>query len=463
MSEQEQASMLARWLDQGSSDEAIDSEVMEAVLALRPDLAPAARVSIDDILDEVSSGPVATQTDHQAVAALVAWMEQRPGEPPPAETDPEVVEAVIALRPDLAPAHRVDLAQILHSVRSGPLAKGEEESSLVSLGAERKRRVPSRTATVGFGLLAAAAIVLIGIRVLDAPPESSEDRVEAREEVARESTTAKEEIKAEKANLAPPAPAPEAIMEGRDVAANKAKKDSVPQEEQAEEEAPARAQDSTLLGGSASAVGTAGASQGGGFSSGEPAESLDSAPLDDFAGLEVSTGAVMAPAAEQGLAEAADDYDFADGMEEASMPERESSRRASRAGSASADHSGPTRSEAIPSSLQVKLSKLTLPDSTGSDVAANVKARLEAYLLQVSTCANGVGIETTSDLRVLLTVNFQILGGAGTSVQSFLSGSLIPDSSQQLLLSCVETKVPGWNFGEIADLSTVEAVYEIHP
>ncbi len=52
---------LADWLDQPGTepDEHLDPEVLEAVYALRPDLAPAPRVSADDILASITEGPLA--------------------------------------------------------------------------------------------------------------------------------------------------------------------------------------------------------------------------------------------------------------------------------------------------------------------------------------------------------------------------------------------------------------------
>jgi len=52
---------LAQWLDAPTSDPegSLDPEVLEAVYALRPDLAPAPRVSADDILASITEGPLA--------------------------------------------------------------------------------------------------------------------------------------------------------------------------------------------------------------------------------------------------------------------------------------------------------------------------------------------------------------------------------------------------------------------
>ena len=41
------------------------------------------------------------------------WLDQTPGSPPPADVDPDVVEAIYALRPDLAPAPRLTADDIL--------------------------------------------------------------------------------------------------------------------------------------------------------------------------------------------------------------------------------------------------------------------------------------------------------------------------------------------------------------
>ncbi len=62
MSVEQQAKALADWLAKNPGvepPEGVDSDVIEAVYSLRPDLAPAPRVSIDDILGLVSTGPLA--------------------------------------------------------------------------------------------------------------------------------------------------------------------------------------------------------------------------------------------------------------------------------------------------------------------------------------------------------------------------------------------------------------------
>lgn len=63
MNEEQQAATVARWLDAGGTlppPEGLDPDVMEAILALRPDLAPPPRLSALDILADVRGGPLAT-------------------------------------------------------------------------------------------------------------------------------------------------------------------------------------------------------------------------------------------------------------------------------------------------------------------------------------------------------------------------------------------------------------------
>ena len=173
MNEQEQASLLAQWLEHRDRANELDPEVKEAVLALRPDLAPTANVDIDEILNEVLVGPLASEADSESITALMQWMEQRPGQAPPSDTDPEVMEAVLAMRPDLAPPLRVDMAQILGQVTSGPLASDSTANDgLVSLGTVRSQHQDRKgtSIAIGFGLLAAAATTLFAINIAGKPP-----------------------------------------------------------------------------------------------------------------------------------------------------------------------------------------------------------------------------------------------------------------------------------------------------
>jgi hypothetical protein len=116
--------------------------------------------------------------NHEA-QALARWLEEHPGQAPPADVDPEVLEALYALRPDLAPAPSFSIEDVLDTIESGPFARRDEAGGVVSLAAERarrgthdaaaasqppaaKRRVPWWAAP-GVGALAAAAIALVVI------------------------------------------------------------------------------------------------------------------------------------------------------------------------------------------------------------------------------------------------------------------------------------------------------------
>ncbi|MBN2799909.1 MAG: hypothetical protein JXX28_12255 [Deltaproteobacteria bacterium] len=72
MSSERQADQLARWLEgaPGSQPEdALDQDVLEAIYALRPERAPAARVTVDDILAGVTEGPFAAAAPSAAASA----------------------------------------------------------------------------------------------------------------------------------------------------------------------------------------------------------------------------------------------------------------------------------------------------------------------------------------------------------------------------------------------------------
>lgn len=119
--------------------------------------------------------------ENQEAQALARWLEEHPGQAPPPDVDPEVVEALYALRPDLAPAPNVRIEDIFAAVESGPFAtaKGAEEEMIteevVSLAAERAKRVTHEAAPAtavrkapwwsgpGMGALAAAALALVVI------------------------------------------------------------------------------------------------------------------------------------------------------------------------------------------------------------------------------------------------------------------------------------------------------------
>ncbi|MCB9780684.1 MAG: hypothetical protein H6742_19105 [Alphaproteobacteria bacterium] len=244
MNEDRQAQLLAEWLRQEPGTEPpqqLDRDAIEAVYALRPDLAPAPGLSIDDILDEVAEGPLARPAaprdaeEAAAVAALVAWLEERPGVRPPADSDPVVVEAVYALRPDLAPAPDIDLDELFASVRTGPFAGSAQDGAaggaadggagpgasgllteseglppgvvadpdtVVDLAAAANQRPARRRglpawAIPGLGAVAVAATALLFVvpgarEAMDAPtPFSAAETLDAKREAAATETTTK--------------------------------------------------------------------------------------------------------------------------------------------------------------------------------------------------------------------------------------------------------------------------------
>ncbi len=168
MSEELHADLLAQWLNATAGTEPpedLEEEVLGTIYALRPDLAPPHRVGIEDVMGSLVCGPVA---------------------------DPDVTEAAISLNPDLAPAHRVGIEEILDSVTEGPFSRG---AKVVDLAAARRRRV-----WVGAGALAAAAMALfivvpISDKANEAPPST---KMEAAKPAAKRAKRAKRARRAAK-------------------------------------------------------------------------------------------------------------------------------------------------------------------------------------------------------------------------------------------------------------------------
>jgi len=157
-------------------------------------------------------------TETQALL-LAEWLDQ-PGTPPPVGLDPDVVQAAIALRPELAPAPTVSLDDILAGVTTGPFAAGSSAAGpmhsepqgraaqlpldqagveiepanspemdgvapVIDLAARRRRRIWG-----GVGLLAAVALVLVSVGpqfVNQAPDQAlvPQDLPGAEEQMAR--------------------------------------------------------------------------------------------------------------------------------------------------------------------------------------------------------------------------------------------------------------------------------------
>ncbi|MDG1481155.1 MAG: hypothetical protein P8R54_16305, partial [Myxococcota bacterium] len=176
MSDNHQAELLARWLSESGRGEpaptGLDEDAVEAVLALRPDLAPPARVDIDDILDVVEEGPFAETGEG---AALADWLDS--GTLSDA-IDADVQEAVFALRPGLAAAPRVDMDDIFGAVTTGPFAQdaAPEVAPVVSLMEARQQRASRRRWWAPVGAVAAAAVALLMVNpVVMTLPEPTMD------------------------------------------------------------------------------------------------------------------------------------------------------------------------------------------------------------------------------------------------------------------------------------------------
>jgi hypothetical protein len=137
--------------------------------------------------------------EHMQAEILARWLEQ--GGPPPEGLDLDAVEAMIALKPELAPPPTLSVDDILRGVQTGPLASpmpvgaslGASPHDAPAIGESRRRR-PWWIAVVGvggMGGLAAAAMALVvvggalvtgtvtGLSTSPAPPAQSVARREA--------------------------------------------------------------------------------------------------------------------------------------------------------------------------------------------------------------------------------------------------------------------------------------------
>lgn len=186
-------------------------------------------------------------THHEdPVLALGRWLDAPPGSAPPSELDDDVVETVYALRPDLAPAPRLTADDILASVTVGPLASSAAGASAAEVhggqGADvvpfpsrarrddaetntathtassegaSARRAPGRlwmwvggTGGLGMALVAAATLVLVATPALQrsasfeagSPAASAPDVAQAEQAPA----SAAAQAPAQSGELAPP-------------------------------------------------------------------------------------------------------------------------------------------------------------------------------------------------------------------------------------------------------------------
>jgi len=229
MNEHHEAEALADWLAGGAQPLGLDPLVVEAVLALRPELAPPHGVDVEDVLDSLLEGPLV----NPAVAeALNHWLEAGPGTAPPSILPVGVVESAYALRPELAPAPSLTIDDILLGVSSGPLAESSEVGPTAEL-----IELPSpwwRRRSVGLFAMAAIALIVVvpgaqqvmnqptpfdGIEAVADAPQVRGVGFEARPEsasVAREKSQPKvetaEEVAPQPVREAPlPKPVPEAV------------------------------------------------------------------------------------------------------------------------------------------------------------------------------------------------------------------------------------------------------------
>lgn len=122
MSETLEAAALADWLSKspsGAIPAALDAEVAETIIALRPEYAPPHSVTADAVLAALTEGPL---VDPAVADALRTWLDAGPGTPPPATLPIGVVETTYALRPEMAPSLALGIDDILNEVSEGPLA-----------------------------------------------------------------------------------------------------------------------------------------------------------------------------------------------------------------------------------------------------------------------------------------------------------------------------------------------------
>jgi len=158
VNENQQAEALAEWLDHGpgaSQPVHVDDEVLETIYALRPEYAPPHGVTIEQVLSSLTEGPL---LDPAVAEALHVWLASPAGTPPPKSLPVGVVEATYVLRPDLAPALRIGIDDILGELREGPLVA----PPVVHLDNERAQRRWWAQPTVVVAAVAATALFFVG-------------------------------------------------------------------------------------------------------------------------------------------------------------------------------------------------------------------------------------------------------------------------------------------------------------
>jgi len=98
MTDPRQEALLAQWLDDPSSGppEGLENDVVESMIALRPELAPAPGVSLDDILAGVTEGPFTARSDAPVSLISDEELEARRSEMPPSQA--EIIDLAAARR-----------------------------------------------------------------------------------------------------------------------------------------------------------------------------------------------------------------------------------------------------------------------------------------------------------------------------------------------------------------------------
>ena len=104
---EENAKKLALWIEGTRSAEEIDPEIVEAVYVLRPDLAPQPQLSSEEIIAQVQAGPFSQSSAPEAIGDEE-------------EIAFEVMQTL--MRPDLIEPPKLGIDQILGSLEHGPLA-----------------------------------------------------------------------------------------------------------------------------------------------------------------------------------------------------------------------------------------------------------------------------------------------------------------------------------------------------
>jgi len=123
--EARQAAQLALALERGVDGawDNIDPDLAEAIFALRPELAPPPRAGLlDELFDELLDGPFAQEPSKEERLDAAALADALDTLGPPNIDDNDVSETIFALATHRAPAPNLSIDDILDSVATGPFA-----------------------------------------------------------------------------------------------------------------------------------------------------------------------------------------------------------------------------------------------------------------------------------------------------------------------------------------------------